>query len=143
MNRCTQIGVTLLVAAGAFAGEAEDRARFEAHKAAMLEDPALIRFYTFEEGKGKEVANHVVLNPARTAMTGGPLGSLTLGGRSGSDTRLGSVLGPSLPKREIGTAVKRIIDTYLENREGAETFLQTLDRIGPDPFKEQVYDNHL
>lgn len=68
---------------------------------------------------------------------------ITLGGRSGSDTRLGRVLGPALPKKEIGQATKRIVETYLSQRRKNETFLQTLDRIGSGPFKEQVYAENL
>ena len=51
---------------------------------------------------------------------------ITLGGRSGRDTRLGKVLGPALPKHEVGQATKRIVDTYLSHRRGDENFLQTL-----------------
>ena len=67
---------------------------------------------------------------------------ITLGGRSGDDTRLGDVLGPSLPKYLIGEAVKRIIETYLLLRREGEEFLNTLDRIGPKTFKETVYEHH-
>ncbi len=72
------IGMTLLVAASVVAGEREERARFGEYKASILKDPSLIRFYTFEEGEGVEVANHVLLDPAQVAETGGPLGSLTI-----------------------------------------------------------------
>jgi hypothetical protein len=40
--------------------------------------PGLLRLYTFEEGYGGEVANHVMLDQGRTALSGGPLGSLTI-----------------------------------------------------------------
>jgi sulfite reductase (NADPH) hemoprotein beta-component len=35
--------------------------------------------------------------------------------------------------------VEVIIETYIELREAGETFLQTLRRAGPQPFKERVY----
>jgi hypothetical protein len=78
-------GLTL---SGLMAGEAQDQARFRQYKETLKQDPALIRFYTFEEGRGEEVANHVLLNPSQTAVTGGTLGSLTIqnyvqGGHSG------------------------------------------------------------
>jgi hypothetical protein len=60
------------------AGEAEQKARFEAYKAEMKQAPALIRFYTFEEGYGEEVANQVNIDPAQRAVTGGPLGSMSI-----------------------------------------------------------------
>jgi hypothetical protein len=60
------------------AGEAEQKARFEGYKSATKQEPALIRFYTFEEGYGEEVANQVNIDPAQRAVTGGPLGSMTI-----------------------------------------------------------------
>ena len=51
---------------------------YAAYKEELRRDPALIRFYTFEEGAGDEVANQVDLEPGRLAMSGGPLGSLTI-----------------------------------------------------------------
>jgi sulfite reductase (NADPH) hemoprotein beta-component len=68
---------------------------------------------------------------------------ITLGGSASNQTALGKVLGPSVEKSKIGDAVETIIDVYLELREPNEHFLQTLARIGRDPFKEQVYaDSH-
>ncbi len=68
---------------------------------------------------------------------------ITLGGSASNQTALGKVLGPSVEKSKIGDTVETIIDVYLELREPNEHFLQTLARIGRDPFKEQVYaDNH-
>ena len=51
---------------------------FDAYRKKTLQEPSLIRYYTFEEGAGEEVANHVILEPGRIALTGGPLGSLTI-----------------------------------------------------------------
>jgi sulfite reductase (NADPH) hemoprotein beta-component len=35
--------------------------------------------------------------------------------------------------------VARLIDTYIERREGDEPFIDTVRRIGIEPFKERVY----
>jgi hypothetical protein len=51
---------------------------YQAYKRQVLKTPGLIRFYTFEEGQGEEVYNHVPLDAKRTAVTGGSLGSLTV-----------------------------------------------------------------
>jgi len=67
---------------------------------------------------------------------------ITLGGNAGNHTSLGRVLGPAVAKQHAGRAVEVIIETYIELRETDETFLQTLHRVGPQPFKERVYDNH-
>lgn len=64
--------------ANIFAGEKEEQVRFDSYKESVKQNPSLIRFYTFEEGSGIEVSNHVLLDPARTAQTGGTLGSLTI-----------------------------------------------------------------
>jgi sulfite reductase (NADPH) hemoprotein beta-component len=32
-----------------------------------------------------------------------------------------------------------VVDTYLEKREGDERFLDTVRRIGLEPFKERAY----
>jgi len=66
---------------------------------------------------------------------------ITLGGSAGNDTALGRVLGPAVAKQQAGRAVEVIIETYIELREPGETFLQTLRRAGPKPFKERVYDH--
>ncbi len=51
---------------------------FAAYRAEVLRDPALIRYYTFEEGKGDEATNLVPIDPGKLAMSGGPLGSMTI-----------------------------------------------------------------
>ncbi|MCP4470090.1 MAG: nitrite/sulfite reductase [Gammaproteobacteria bacterium] len=67
---------------------------------------------------------------------------ITLGGSAGNDTALGRILGPAVAKQHAGRAVEAIIETYIELREPDETFLETLRRAGPKPFKERVYDHH-
>jgi sulfite reductase (NADPH) hemoprotein beta-component len=64
---------------------------------------------------------------------------VTLGGRQGSDARLGKVIGPSFAAGEVAEAVAKIIAVYVENRHEDERFLDTFDRIGIDPFKDRVY----
>lgn len=70
----------------AFAGQTEQQQKsaFEQYKAQMLKDPSLIRFYTFEKGHGQEVINHVPIDRSQRAVTGGPLGSLTIQRTKGS-----------------------------------------------------------
>ena len=64
---------------------------------------------------------------------------ITLGGSAMNHTALGKVLGPAVAKPDIGRAVEQIIDVYIELREPRESFLQTLGRVGRNPFKERVY----
>jgi sulfite reductase (NADPH) hemoprotein beta-component len=65
---------------------------------------------------------------------------VTLGGRQGNDAKLGKVIGPSFSAEEMPDVVEKIIQIYLENRHLDESFLDTLDRIGIDPFKNRVYE---
>jgi len=64
---------------------------------------------------------------------------ITLGGSAMNHTALGKVLGPAIAKPDIGRAVEQIVDVYVELRTPAESFLQTLDRLGHGPFKERLY----
>jgi sulfite reductase (NADPH) hemoprotein beta-component len=64
---------------------------------------------------------------------------ITLGGSASNHTALGKVLGPAVEKQKIGHAVEAIIETYLELRAREESFLDTLQRLGRNPFKERVY----
>jgi sulfite reductase (NADPH) hemoprotein beta-component len=64
---------------------------------------------------------------------------ITLGGSTGNHTALGKVLGPAVAKQNIGRAVEIIIETYIELRAQGESFVDTLQRTGRNPFKERVY----
>ncbi|HEY8386357.1 MAG TPA: nitrite/sulfite reductase [Porticoccaceae bacterium] len=64
---------------------------------------------------------------------------IQLGGSSERDSALGAVLGPSFEQDEVPDVVEKILTVYCENRQGDESFNDTLARIGLDPFKERVY----
>ena len=64
---------------------------------------------------------------------------LTLGGSAGNNARLGDRLGPAVAKEEVAETIDRILQVYLEQREGEEQFLETYLRVGLDPFKDRVY----
>jgi hypothetical protein len=55
---------------------ADSQSDFARHKEEIRKESSLIRYYTFEEGRGEEVRNHVEIGPGRQALSGGPLGSL-------------------------------------------------------------------
>jgi sulfite reductase (NADPH) hemoprotein beta-component len=64
---------------------------------------------------------------------------LTLGGADGSVASgaavPGKVIGPSFAADEIADAVEAVIDTYREQRAPQERFIDTVRRIGVEPFK--------
>jgi sulfite reductase (NADPH) hemoprotein beta-component len=64
---------------------------------------------------------------------------VSIGGRQGRDARLGQVIGPAFAAADMPGVVTRLIETYLEHRDGAERFVDTVERIGLAPFKERVY----
>ncbi|TNF07769.1 MAG: nitrite/sulfite reductase [Gammaproteobacteria bacterium] len=62
-----------------------------------------------------------------------------LGGTAENDAALGNVLGPSFGREEMPDIISKILDVYINNRQGDELFVDTYRRIGLDPFKESVY----
>jgi len=64
---------------------------------------------------------------------------LTLGGSANGFTALGEVIGPSLPKDEVAGAIERIVEAYRALRADGERFIDTLRRVGLEPFRERAY----
>jgi sulfite reductase (NADPH) hemoprotein beta-component len=68
---------------------------------------------------------------------------ITLGGSQGKNSALGKVIGPSFSASEVPEVIERIVHTFVSYRESEELFVDTLQRIGLEPFKEQVYPKVL
>lgn len=64
---------------------------------------------------------------------------VTVGGAQGNDSALGKVIGPSFRAEQMPGVIERLIETFVENRAAEETFIETVARIGVDPFKANVY----
>ncbi|MFA9439789.1 nitrite/sulfite reductase [Uliginosibacterium sp. sgz301328] len=64
---------------------------------------------------------------------------VSIGGKQGNDTSLGSVIGPSFAADEVAGVVQRLIDVYIDNRIEGERFIDVARRLGVAPFKERVY----
>jgi len=64
---------------------------------------------------------------------------VTLGGAQGNNAALGKVIGPSFSAAEIAPAVERIIEAFVDHRLDDESFIDTLRRVGPEPFKSRAY----
>jgi sulfite reductase (NADPH) hemoprotein beta-component len=55
---------------------------------------------------------------------------------------LGKVIGPSFARADVPDVVERLIECYLGERDSeAERFVDVVQRIGIEPFKEYVYGN--
>ncbi|WP_417482489.1 nitrite/sulfite reductase [Maricaulis sp.] len=65
---------------------------------------------------------------------------ITLGGAFGKDAAIGNIVGKGLAGDDVPDAIARILETYLQLRNGEdETFIETLRRTGSDAFKEAIY----
>ena len=64
---------------------------------------------------------------------------MSIGGSQGNDAARGKVIGPSFAAVEMPDVVERLIDTYIANRHEDERFVDTVHRLGIEPFKERVY----
>ena len=64
---------------------------------------------------------------------------ITLGGSGREDASLGKVLGKAVAADEVPSVLRKLLETYVEQRTDEERFLDTVRRVGLDPFKEKVY----
>lgn len=64
---------------------------------------------------------------------------ITLGGAQGKASALGKVIGPAFSAAQVPDVISRLIATYVRYRESDEPFVDTVQRIGLEPFKERVY----
>jgi sulfite reductase (NADPH) hemoprotein beta-component len=64
---------------------------------------------------------------------------ITVGGRQGNHTALGSVIGPSFAADEVPDVISELIEIYIAHRHDDERFIDTVERIGITPFKTAVY----
>ncbi|MEJ8857994.1 nitrite/sulfite reductase [Variovorax robiniae] len=64
---------------------------------------------------------------------------VTLGGSDGSllsgTPQAGKVVGPSFSAAEVPDVIEAVLGTYRDTRNAGETFIDTLRRVGIDPFK--------
>jgi sulfite reductase (NADPH) hemoprotein beta-component len=68
---------------------------------------------------------------------------VSLGGAPGNDAAIGKIIGRSFSTDEIVPAIEKIVQVYLQQRTSEEErFLETLRRIGLNPFKDALYGNH-
>ena len=65
---------------------------------------------------------------------------ITIGGSPDEQAALGEIVGRSLPADEVAPAVSRVLDRYLELRREGERFIDTVRRLGADPFRLAIYE---
>ncbi len=65
---------------------------------------------------------------------------ILFGGRADEQAALGKIAGPGLKQEDVPAALRRVVALYRDVRTGkAERFIDTLERLGADPFKEALY----
>jgi sulfite reductase (NADPH) hemoprotein beta-component len=64
---------------------------------------------------------------------------VSIGGDQGEHASLGKVIGPSFAAPEMPDVVERLVKVYVERRHEDEPFIDTVRRLGIEPFKERVY----
>ncbi len=64
---------------------------------------------------------------------------VTIGGTQGEHAAIGKVIGPSFAADEMPDVVERLIEIYIDLRHEDERFVDTVRRVGIEPFKERVY----
>jgi len=64
---------------------------------------------------------------------------VSIGGTQGDRAAIGKVIGPSFAASDMADVVTRLIETYVDIRHEDERFVDTVHRVGIDPFKERVY----
>ena len=64
---------------------------------------------------------------------------VSIGGKKGNDASLGSVIGRSFAAEEMPSVVQKLIEVYIQHRTPEERFIDTVRRLGLEPFKANVY----
>ncbi len=65
---------------------------------------------------------------------------ITVGGSPDEQASLGEIVGRSLPADEVAPAIQRALDRYLIIRRDGERFIDTVRRVGADPFRQAIYE---
>jgi len=64
---------------------------------------------------------------------------VSIGGAQGNRAAISTVIGPSFAANEVPDTIERLIEVYLARRTEEEHFIDTVRRIGVEPFKTHVY----
>ena len=64
---------------------------------------------------------------------------VSIGGKQGNDASLGTVIGRSFAAEEMPSVIQKLIDVYIKERTPEERFIDTVRRLGLEPFKAHVY----
>jgi sulfite reductase (NADPH) hemoprotein beta-component len=66
---------------------------------------------------------------------------VSIGGAQGNEAAISTVIGPSFAAHEVPDTIERLIEVYLKKRTDEERFIDTVRRLGVEPFKTHVYSS--
>jgi sulfite reductase (NADPH) hemoprotein beta-component len=64
---------------------------------------------------------------------------VSLGGEQGNAAKIGKVIGRSFSFAQIPAVIQRLLTVYVRERLAEERFIETVQRLGLEPFKAEVY----
>ena len=64
---------------------------------------------------------------------------VTIGGSQGNLASIGKIIGPSFARDEMPDVIERLLEVYVRMRHFDERFIDTVRRVGVEPFKNHVY----
>ena len=64
---------------------------------------------------------------------------VSIGGAQGNATAIGKIIGPSFAAGQMPEVIGRLLEVYVRERIEEERFIDTVNRLGIDPFKAHVY----
>ena len=64
---------------------------------------------------------------------------VSIGGAQGNDSAIGKIIGPSFSAAQMPEVIDRLLQVYVRDRIEGERFIDTVRRIGVEPFKQHVY----
>lgn len=64
---------------------------------------------------------------------------VTIGGSQGNQASIGKIIGPSFARDEMPDVIERLLEVYVSLRHADERFIDTVRRVGIEPFKTHVY----
>ncbi len=68
---------------------------------------------------------------------------ISIGGAQGNGASLGKVIGRSFKFEQVPAVVERLLEIYVRERFDGERFIDTVGRLGQEPFKQAVYGSEV
>lgn len=64
---------------------------------------------------------------------------VSIGGAQGNTSAIGKIIGPSFAAGQMPEVIGRLLEVYVKERIEEELFIDTVNRVGVNPFKDHVY----